>query len=201
MLAVAGDCEPAVQPNDQLDQVAPTSLAGPLHEVYRAYAAVVWRTLRRLGVPESQVDDAVQDVFLIVHRRLPDFEGRSSLKTWVYGIVLRVAKDYRRAETRHHNRIERLAELLVSDPPLGHCPAEAAERQEANLLVHTILDSLPDEQREMLVLVELEEVPVREAAQAVGTRLRTCQRRLQAARAAFSAALTQYLDSYGRSVQ
>src|SRR5262249_12085268 len=59
-------------------------------DVYEALFAFVWRSVRRLGVDEGAVDDVVQEIFVIVHRRLHDFEGRSSVKTWIFGIVLRV---------------------------------------------------------------------------------------------------------------
>ena len=67
------------------------TLPRTLAEIYQEYAPSVFRNLRRLGVVESQIEDAVQDVFLIAHRRLPEFEGRSTLKTWILGIALRVA--------------------------------------------------------------------------------------------------------------
>ncbi len=63
--------------------------------VYEEYFDFVWRTLRRYGVPEAAMDDAIQDAFLVVHSRLPTFEGRSSLRTWIFGIARRVARDHR----------------------------------------------------------------------------------------------------------
>src|SRR5688572_12046626 len=77
-------------------------------KVYRETSALVFRALRRL-VPESCIDDAVQDVFLVVARRLEDFEGRSKTSTWVYGIVLRVAADHRRSYKRRKRREQALA--------------------------------------------------------------------------------------------
>src|SRR5689334_15233045 len=72
-------------------------------EVYEEQFRFVWRSLRRLGVRESDVADAAQDVFLVVHRRLGEFEGRSKVSTWLYGICYRVARDRRRlAHVRHH---------------------------------------------------------------------------------------------------
>ena len=66
-------------------------------EVYDENFRFVWRSLRRLGVREGDVPDAVQDIFLIVHRKLGEFEGRSKVTTWLFGICLRVARDRRRA--------------------------------------------------------------------------------------------------------
>ncbi len=77
----------------------------------------MWRNLHRLGVPSLVLDEAVQDVFLVVHRRRDEFAGRSSLRTWIFGIVLRVAKDYRRAAHRHAVRVQRYADALVCGSP------------------------------------------------------------------------------------
>src|SRR4051812_34339786 len=65
-------------------------------EVYAAHVAFVWRVLRALGVAAEQLEDAAQDVFVIVHRRLPEFEGRSAITTWLFAIARRVASRYRR---------------------------------------------------------------------------------------------------------
>ena len=67
-------------------------------EVYDEHFRFVWRSLRRLGVRESDVPDAVQDVFLVVHRRLAEFEGRSKVTTWLFGICFRVARDRRKLD-------------------------------------------------------------------------------------------------------
>src|SRR5262245_17651468 len=65
-------------------------------EVYQQTAPFVWRLLRRLGVREADVADMCQEVFVVVHRRLVDFDSSSSLRTWIYGICLRTASQYRR---------------------------------------------------------------------------------------------------------
>jgi RNA polymerase sigma-70 factor (ECF subfamily) len=182
-----------VEPVSAPESPARLELAPGLRELYATHFALVWRSLRRLGVKGASLEDAVQDVFLIVHRRWPDFDAeRSAPTTWIYGITLRVAKDYRRAAARHGRRVERLAAVEGSSPEQCASPAEAIEKREANQLVHTLLGGLEDEDREVLVLVELEQLSVREAATVLGIRIRTCQRRLQRARAAFDAALTRF---------
>jgi RNA polymerase sigma-70 factor (ECF subfamily) len=175
------------------------SLGDRLDAVYREHFSTVWRGLRRLGVPERALEDAAQDVFLIVHRRANDFEGRSSVRTWIYGIAVRVAKDYRRAEARHSQRIEQLAAHLVTESANADTPADQAERREANRLLHAALGAMKEELRDVLVLIELEQLPVREAAIALGLRVRTCQRRLRAAHQAFEAALAAHALSTRRS--
>lgn len=174
-------------------------LAGGLRELYAKHAGLAWRALRRLGVPEAALEDALQDVFLVLHRRMNEFEARASITTWIYGIVLRVAKDYRRSEARHGARLTRLAQLLTIELDDTADPAYAVERREANALMHVLLAKLPEDLREVLVLVELEDLPLREACQSLGVNLRTGQRRLLAARKDFDALLACHLKDAGRS--
>ena len=65
-------------------------------EVYRELFGFVWRSTRGLGVTPAAIDDVVQEIFMVVHRRLRHFEGRSSIRTWVSGIVLNVVRHHRR---------------------------------------------------------------------------------------------------------
>lgn len=171
---------------------APSELDASFRVVYRDHFQLVWRGLKRLGVTEASLEDAVQDVFLIVYRRWHDFEGRSQLKTWIYGIAVRIAKDYRRAEARRSRRVQRLAELTAAEPD-STAPADQAERREANRLCYRALGSLGDEERAVFVLVELEELSVREVATALQLHVRTCQRRLKSARRTFERAVTREL--------
>ncbi len=106
-----------------------------LRQIYAEHFRGVWRNLHRLGVPDSALDDAVQDVFLVVHRRRSEFAGRSSLRTWIFGIVLHVAKDYRRAARRHAMRVQRYTDAVVHGAERSE-PSEDAERREANRLLH-----------------------------------------------------------------
>ncbi len=173
-------------------------LDGAVGRIYREHAPLVWRSLRRLGVADAQLEDAVQDVFLVVHRRLGEFEGRSAFKTWLYGIAVRVAKDYRRTELRRVRRMDRVAAMLTSDSDLMANPYDSTERREASQLLHCILSSLPEHLRDVLVLVELEDLSIRDASVALDIRLRTCQRRLQAATLAVSDAVRDFLEGRWR---
>jgi RNA polymerase sigma-70 factor, ECF subfamily len=150
-----------------------------LREVFSEHAAYVWRALRHLGVPESEADDLCQEVFVVVHRRLPSFEGRSSLRTWLYGICLRVASDYRR---RARVRYERPAADPARDlaEPGGFAPDERAQAR-AELLA--LLEGLDDDKRDVLVLFEIEGVPMIQVAEILGCPLQTAYSRLHAARA------------------
>ena len=156
-------------------------------EIFRDYFDFVWSGLRRLGVPDSSVDDAVQDVFLVVHRRGGEFEGRSSLRTWVFGIVLRVARDHR----RRHRRVGEAMPETVADLKPG--PDDAAERSEALRLLMRLLGELDEEKRDVLVLADLEQLTAREIAEIVDVPLNTVYSRLRVARAQFNEAVARHL--------
>ena len=177
---------------------AQAKLPRTLAEIYLEYAPLVFRNLRRMGVAEANIEDAVQDVFIVVHRQLSRFEGRSTLKTWILGITLRVAKDYRRSEARRARRLDHLAGLLSSDVALPSSPSDAVEQKEAGQLLHDLLSLLSEQSREMLLLVELEGLSVREACDALNIRLRTGQRRLRAGIDAISAAVSRTLAEHRR---
>jgi RNA polymerase sigma-70 factor (ECF subfamily) len=151
--------------------------------VYDSYFPYVWRSVQRLGVPSSQVDDVVQEIFLVVHRRLADFEARSTLKTWLYGIALRVARVHR---TRYRRAQGHALDLDLVRAPEESRPDERAANAEAVLLVHTVLDGLDDDQREVFVLAELEQLSAPEIARALDEKLNTVYSRLRLARAAFA---------------
>lgn len=167
---------------------APLEIADSFRRAYAEHFPLVWRGLRRLGVPESVIEDAVQDVFLVVHRRWAEFEGRSQLRTWIFGIAVRVAKDYRRAETRRSKRVQRLTELWEAEPRVA-LPSDEAERREAHRVLQRALAKLSDEERAVFVLAELEELGLREVCEALGLQPRTCQRRLRKARRIFEQAV------------
>ena len=157
-------------------------------DVYREHFAFVWRSAKRLGVREAGLDDAVQEVFVIVHRRLGDFEGRSSLRTWIFGITLRVARDHRQSAARRtHEPLD--PETLRATAPN---PGESMEKAEAVALLHALLDELDDERREIFVMAELEQITMPEIAAALGLNVNTAYARLRAARHAFEAALARY---------
>jgi RNA polymerase sigma-70 factor, ECF subfamily len=158
-------------------------------EVYDEHFRFVWRSLRRLGVRESDVADAVQDVFLVVHRRLADFEGRSKVTTWLYGICYRVAKDRRRLA---HARREASDDESVSDRPDERADVAAeAERRQGLQMLEAILDEMPLEQRAVFTLFELEALGGDEIAEALDVPLGTVYSRLRIARDQFRRTLTR----------
>jgi RNA polymerase sigma-70 factor (ECF subfamily) len=155
-------------------------------DVYDAAFPWVFRAARRLGVAQGSLDDVVQDVFVIVHRKLPTFEGRSSLKSWIYGITLRVVRDRRRTAKRKPESLTE-GEELAAVPDAARDPQSDTLRREALATLLRVLDALPEEQREVFVLAELEELPAPEIAEATGINLNTVYSRLRAARKSFEA--------------
>jgi RNA polymerase sigma-70 factor (ECF subfamily) len=142
------------------------------------HAPHLQRVLRSLGVREADLDDVCQEVFIVAHRRLDGFEGRSSLRTWLCGIALRVASD-------HRSKAYRRRELPTAAPPVQaqSAPQEAAlERKRAWQFIEGLLTELPDDQREVFVLYEIAELSVPEVAVALGCPAPTAYSRLYAAR-------------------
>jgi RNA polymerase sigma-70 factor (ECF subfamily) len=175
------------------NRVTPYAQPPGLPEIYAQHADFVFRNLRRLGVIESAIDDAVQDVFLVVHRRLGDFEARAQVTTWLFGIVLRVAQSYRRSAMRRRARLSDTPASDIEQVPVStaESPIELLERREASTLLHRLLDELDDDKRAMLVCVELEQMTVPEAAESLGLNLNTAYGRLRAARATFNEAVAR----------
>lgn len=154
-----------------------------LAAAYRDHHAYVHRALGRLGVAPDLVDDALQDVFLVVHRRLAEFAGRSSLRTWLFAIALRVARKYRARAAR------RPGPLDVSPVDLRASPEDHADRRRALAVLDGLLAELPDERREVLVLCEVEKLSAPEAAEVLGLKLNTVYSRLRLARQDFDRAV------------
>lgn len=159
--------------------------------------------MRRLGVPAAQLDDAVQDVFLVVHRRWKELRWSSAEQTLLFGIALRVAKDHRRAMARRKqdahdawgavNVRKELADVNAAGP------VEAFEEQQARAILHSILEQLDDELRAILISVELEQMPVPEVAQAMGLNVNTAYTKLRTARKRFDEALARFQATRGGS--
>jgi RNA polymerase sigma-70 factor (ECF subfamily) len=147
-------------------------------EVFRDNVPFAWRTLRRLGVREADVADVCQEVFVVVHRRLGDFDAAFAMRTWIYGICLRTASQYRRrAPQRREAGEDGLRDAAVSPEQEG-----LVERAWAKRRLDAALARLDDDKRAVFVLYELEELPMKEVAVAVGCPLQTAYSRLHAAR-------------------
>jgi RNA polymerase sigma-70 factor (ECF subfamily) len=162
--------------------------------LYREHFRFAWRSVRRLGFEGSAIDDVLQDVFLVVHRRLADFEGRSSAKTWLYGIIRRVVADHRRTLRRKPALAGDAARAdidAMADAEQG--PEACAEQAERVRMLHLVLAELDDDKREVFVLAELEGLTLAEIGEALDVNPNTIASRLRAARREFEVALERAL--------
>jgi RNA polymerase sigma-70 factor (ECF subfamily) len=152
--------------------------------LYREQFGFVWRMLVHFGLPDASLEDAAQDVFVVVHRRWADWHEGVSARSWLYGIVRRVASDHRRSRTRHERKLEHLPE--PARPP--DVEAEVAERELIDALERALAELEPS-QRDAFVLAELEGMTAKEIGDALTANPNTVASRLRAARAHVSEAL------------
>lgn len=158
-------------------------------EVYREHFGFVWTLLRRLGVAERDLEDVAHDVFVVVHRRLPQFERRSAVRTWIYAIAVRVAANYRRKRRDEPDPDGGHARSLVA--PASTDPEAHALRSQAAALLDRLLARMDDKKRTVFVLAEIEGLKAPEIARIVGTNPRTVHSRLRAARTRFESDLAR----------
>lgn len=159
--------------------------------VYRQYFDFVWSSVRRLGVEPESIDDLVQDVFIVIHAKLPTMEKPEALRSFIYGVVRRTVSTHRRAKRTHP--VTSLT-AAASGEAVSHEPTPL-QQTEANAelqLLMSLLDELDEPKREVFALVELEELTVPEAAEVLEIPLNTAYSRLRAARGAFEAALARH---------
>ncbi|MET0790134.1 MAG: sigma-70 family RNA polymerase sigma factor [Polyangiaceae bacterium] len=166
-----------------------------LARVYEAHFRYVWRCLRSLGVPDAQLDDALQDVFLVVQRKLAEFDGGAELRTWLYAIALRIARKYRDRARRAPDSLEAAREQTPELPAAPDANGEVALAQERLALARLALSALDDEKREIFVLARIEEMSAPEIAEVVGVPINTVYSRLRAARLAFEAEIARLAAS------
>jgi RNA polymerase sigma-70 factor (ECF subfamily) len=153
--------------------------------VYEQTFAFVWRSVRRLGVADAARDDVCQEVFVVVHRQLAEFRGDSSLKTWVFGILRHVVRAQRRTLQRKDPAARTTAPLLDAELLAAgerHDPHETAVRSEDLKVARELFDALPEDKRVVLMLADLEDIPVPEIAALLEINVNTAYARLRAAR-------------------
>lgn len=164
------------------------ALASPLgaefEALYTEHFAFAWRMLQHFGVADGQVEDAVQDVFVVVHRRLDDWDRRSA-RSWLYGIARRVAADHRRSRSRHERKLEALPPSRGRDLEL-----EVGQRELIAMLEQALAELEPA-RREVYVLADIEGMTAREIAEGLGVNPNTVSTRLRAARLHVNTALAR----------
>jgi len=157
-----------------------------LFERYRSFIAT---RLRSLGVPESLVDDAGQDVYLVAFRRIGDFRGEAHVKTWLSAIAQHVASNYRRSERRRSARmldgsLDEIDPISAPGTRPADDPLEWTARREAAALLDRLLGAIGDRTRTLFVMVAVEGMTVGEAARVLGMNANTAYSSLRVARPA-----------------
>lgn len=163
--------------------------------LYDAHVGFVWRCLRRLGIREADLMDVTQRVFVTTFIKLPEFEGRSAITSWLFGICQRVASDYRRSAPIRREVVTDAAlfEHTISE----HNPSQESESRMLAARAEEILQKIPENQRLVFVLYELEEMSGLEIAEALQLSLGTVRSRLRLAREAFRRELKRLAAASG----
>jgi len=146
-------------------------------EIFRAHGAFVFRLLRRLGVPDADLDDVTQDVFISVHRSLDRYEERNQMRSWLYRICVREASRHRRGRPPAGT-----VDVDLLEQPSGSSPEDAAQANQARADFDRLLAVLDEDRRNVFVLYEVEELSMEEVATVVGCPLATAYSRLRSAR-------------------
>jgi RNA polymerase sigma-70 factor (ECF subfamily) len=164
---------------------APAPSPLDVREVYEAEFDWVWRTFRRLGVPERDLEDLAHDLFVIVHKRADDYDTTRPIRPWLFGIAYRLASDHRK---------KKASSELPSDTVEGRAadapgPDAAAEANESRAMVLRALSTLDLDFRAVIVSHDLDGLAAPAIAEALGIPLNTVYSRLRLARAKLAAAL------------
>jgi len=163
-------------------------------DVAEALSGPLQRYLERMVGNRATADDLLQETLLRIARGLPNFEGRSSVKTWAFSIATRIATDYfRRPETRARIvDVDQAQELSASEDLVeGRLVID-----EMNSCVRDVIESLPEDYRAALVLHDLEGLTAAATAEASGCSLATAKIRIHRARSRLKKALQSECDFY-----
>jgi RNA polymerase sigma-70 factor (ECF subfamily) len=163
-------------------------------DVYTQNFEFACRSLRLLGVESDALEDAAQDVFGVVLRRLGEFERHASIRTWIFAIVQRVAANHRRSQRRKRTPLEPLPEATIDEAP---SPEDNAEAAQSAALIQAFAEGLDEGRRALLVLGLIEGVPMRELAASQGIPLHTAYSRIRALRSSLETFLRKHEVDHG----
>ncbi|HYQ17086.1 MAG TPA: sigma-70 family RNA polymerase sigma factor [Polyangiaceae bacterium] len=164
----------------------PTSEAAAqrLAEQLRAHYTRVWRTLRQIGVPEAFADDAAQEVFIVLARKLDQLPEGTERK-FLLSTAVRVAANYRRTWRVRHEVVDDHAVAAEQDPQPS--ADQLLDQKRLRQALDDLLEAWPDEIRTAFVLFELEGLSVPEISELTETKVGTVASRLRRARELFQA--------------
>ncbi len=189
----------AMATSPAFDAAAPAAEARPsigtAAEVYARHADFVWASLARLGVARDDLPDQLQEVFLVVHRRLDSYDGSCAVTTWLFGICLRVAQGWRRHRRRHPE--DAVADVPDGGSHEGDSPEEDAARGQARRTLEAVLDRLEPDRRAVFVMFELEGMSCAAIGELLGVPTGTVYSRLHTARTEFQQHLERLRKAQG----
>lgn len=174
------------------ERAPPLDAAG----VHATQGGFIWATLQRLGVRSSDLDDAYQEVFVVVHRRLGDYDPSLPLRPWLFGICVRVVAASKR---RAHVRREQLVDEMPEGDAHAPSPEDRADRANNQRILQLVLDELDLERRAVFVMYEIDELPCDQIAEMTGVPVGTVHSRLHAARKDFQRAAARWQARHGRT--
>jgi RNA polymerase sigma-70 factor (ECF subfamily) len=158
--------------------------------VHEEHAEFVWNSLHRLGVRDSDLEDLLQEVFVVVHQRQDTFDQEAPMRPWLFGICRKVAAAHRRlAQVRREQPHAAVPEMTAEGP--DDDPEHGARVREGRAMLDRILNELDCDARVVFVMFEIEELPLKEIAATLGIPRGTVSSRLRAARHAFERALAR----------
>jgi len=147
--------------------------------LFEAHVDYVYRVVRYLGAAPADVEDLVQEVFVVVLRARDKYRGEAKARTWLVGIARNVLRDYRK---RAHRRREQPSELLDENPTEAADPERSAQFRQALGQLDAILEGLNPDQRLVFLLHDVEQMTMKEVTDGLGCPLQTGYTRLRAAR-------------------
>ena len=162
--------------------------------LFRDHAEFVWRVVQRFGVPRAEAEDAVQEVFLVVAKRLETYEERGAIRAWLVAIARQVAQHDQRARFRRDRKARALP-----PPPAAADPHRLLEQSRAVAFVQNFLAALPQDHALVFYLAEVEGLTVPEIAGSLDENVNTIYGRLRAARQRFEARVQRTRSEQGRT--
>jgi RNA polymerase sigma-70 factor (ECF subfamily) len=162
---------------------AESSEGGACLSAFRREFDYLCRTLRRLGVPDKDIEDLAHEVFLVLLRRWADYDPSHPVRPWLFGIAFRVASAYRRRASRE------LPQAWIEIVDLGPEPDQAAIDRQNRAIVLAALNEVPLARRAVLVMHDLDDTSMKDIASTLSIPLFTAYSRLRKARKEFELAV------------
>ncbi|NOY94039.1 MAG: RNA polymerase sigma factor [Deltaproteobacteria bacterium] len=158
-----------------------------VREAYASHARFVWATLHRLGVPRDDLEDLLQEVFIVVHRRRRSWDGVSPLRAWLFGICTRVASTQRRSRARRRESGLDSSEFARHEDT----PEHAAQRADKRARARALIAGLSDKHRVVFIMLECEGLEPPRVAEELEIPVGTVYSRLHSARRELRAGLAR----------